>query len=142
MDGCIHSAWLTIRECVRVQTMRSEAKRKAQAAKEAEAQGETKAAQSSEKAAYALEDRVESMVARLERDLTIVEETIGAKLHLLDADDDGVSQIFHFLLSTFCQIFRFLLCSFCQIFHSQLCMICQIFCFHLCTFSISDFFAV
>lgn len=125
MDACIRSVLLTIRECVREQTMRSEAKRKSQAAKEAEAQGETKAAQSSEKAAYALEDRVESMVARLERDLTIVEETIGAKLHLLDADDDGVSQIFHFLLciSVRCSIFSFVRSvryCFCSLEHSAL----------------------
>ncbi len=44
-----------------------------------------------EKTAMQLESKIESMVEKLQKDLTKVEESIGGKLHLLDADNDGVS---------------------------------------------------
>eukprot|EP00281_Chroomonas_sp_CCMP1168_P022631 CAMPEP_0206232938 /NCGR_PEP_ID=MMETSP0047_2-20121206/11699_1 /ASSEMBLY_ACC=CAM_ASM_000192 /TAXON_ID=195065 /ORGANISM="Chroomonas mesostigmatica_cf, Strain CCMP1168" /LENGTH=986 /DNA_ID=CAMNT_0053656741 /DNA_START=12 /DNA_END=2972 /DNA_ORIENTATION=+ len=68
-----------------IKQMKEAAKKKAQEGEEAKPEGN--------KAANRLEKKIESMVDRLQKDLNNVEKSIGAKLHLLDADNDGVISI-------------------------------------------------
>ncbi len=73
-----------------------------------------------EKTAMQLESRIESMVAKIQKDLTKVEESIGAKLHLLDADNDGVSMY---------------VCMYVCVYTHRMPLICMCVCMYVCMYA-------
>ncbi len=80
-----------------------------------------------ENTAMQLESRIESMVEKIQKDLTKVEESIGAKLHLLDADNDGVSAYVYMCL---CVYVCMCLCVYVCMCRIHECM-CRSYCFEI-----------